>query len=200
MADTELYVTKVRTKNGDKQIDYTALANLPEPDATLTKAGSFADSKAVGDALNKKANSTDLATLEGDLSADIINVQNSISSFQLTYVTSKGLEEKGYITEDQLKEQKYVTESALEDQGYITEAQLNDKGYVTQTQLTTNLVATVDTPGVVKPGDGLEVSDGTLSVKKHPLEDLSNIHVCADGMPDLSTIIDNHWYLVKVEE
>lgn len=200
MADAELYVTKINTNQGVKKIDYNALANLPESDATLTKSGGFADAKAVGDALDKKANSTDLATLEGDLTADIINVQNSISAFKLTYVTAKSLEEKGYITEDQLKEQKYVTESALEDQGYVTEDQLNDKGYVTKTQLTTNLVATDETPGVVKPGDGLTVIDGTLSVDRHPLEDLSNIHICEDGMPDLSAIINEHWYLVKAEE
>lgn len=46
------YVTKIRTESGDKQIDYNALANLPQTDATLTKSGAFADAKAVGDAIN----------------------------------------------------------------------------------------------------------------------------------------------------
>ena len=35
------------------QIDYNALANLPQSDKTLTKSGNFADAKAVGDKLNQ---------------------------------------------------------------------------------------------------------------------------------------------------
>ena len=46
------YVTKVRTEDGDLQIDYNALANLPKSDTTLTKSGSFADAKATGDAIS----------------------------------------------------------------------------------------------------------------------------------------------------
>jgi hypothetical protein len=48
MAD---YVTKLRTEDGDKQIDYLALANLPIIDATLSKQGALADAKAVGDSI-----------------------------------------------------------------------------------------------------------------------------------------------------
>lgn len=43
------YITKIRTEKGDKQIDYQALANLPQADSTLSKSGQFADAKAVGD-------------------------------------------------------------------------------------------------------------------------------------------------------
>ena len=46
------YITKIRTNDGDKQIDYKALANLPNSDTTLATPGAFADSKAVGDALD----------------------------------------------------------------------------------------------------------------------------------------------------
>lgn len=46
------YVTKVRTEDGDLQIDYEALANLPKPDTTLSKSGSFADAKVVGDQID----------------------------------------------------------------------------------------------------------------------------------------------------
>lgn len=42
------YIKKIRTTTGDKQIDYTALANLPISDKTLSKVGEFADAAAVG--------------------------------------------------------------------------------------------------------------------------------------------------------
>lgn len=45
------YVTRVRTGDGDLPIDYNALANLPRPDTTLTKSGSFADAYATGQAI-----------------------------------------------------------------------------------------------------------------------------------------------------
>ena len=43
------YVTKIRTEYGDKQIDYLALANLPQSDKTLSISGGFADAKITGD-------------------------------------------------------------------------------------------------------------------------------------------------------
>ena len=49
------YVKKIRTSNGDKQIDYEALANLPtipSVDTSLTNEGAAADSKATGDAIS----------------------------------------------------------------------------------------------------------------------------------------------------
>ena len=203
MAD---YVTKIRTEDGDKRIDYNALANLPKADATLTYSGSFADAKAVGDALADKADKTSIPTKTSDLTNDA----GFLTAVPAEYVTETKLSEQGYVTATQLAEQKYVTETVLSEQGYVTETQLNEKGYVTsdtlseqgyitQDQLTENLVASADTPGVIKPGDGLTVfDDGTLHVDKHPLEDLSNIHVC-DVAPAASDIIDGHWYLVKVE-
>lgn len=49
------YIKKIRTSNGDKQIDYKALANLPtipSVDTSLTNEGAAADSKATGDAIS----------------------------------------------------------------------------------------------------------------------------------------------------
>ena len=46
------YITKIRTDQGDKQIDYNALANLPTTDTTLSVAGQAADAKAVSTALD----------------------------------------------------------------------------------------------------------------------------------------------------
>ena len=73
MAD---YIKKIKTKTGDKQIDYTALANLPVSDKTLSKTGEFADAAETGkikekasqlekEALNLK---TETAKLKEDIS------------------------------------------------------------------------------------------------------------------------------------
>lgn len=45
------YIKKIRTTTGDKQIDYTALANLPDltVDSTLSRSGKAADAKVIGD-------------------------------------------------------------------------------------------------------------------------------------------------------
>lgn len=50
MAD---YITQIRTTEGDKKIDYTALANLPKSDTTLKQTGAFADAKTVGTKITK---------------------------------------------------------------------------------------------------------------------------------------------------
>lgn len=46
-------ITRIRTDDGDSQIDYDALANLPKSDTTLTQSGKFADAKVTGTAINK---------------------------------------------------------------------------------------------------------------------------------------------------
>ena len=56
------YITKIRTENGDKQIDYLALANLPTTDNTLTISGAFADAKVTGDKI--KNINTSIESLE----------------------------------------------------------------------------------------------------------------------------------------
>lgn len=96
------YVTKIRTENGDKQIDYNALANLPQPDATLTKSGSFADAKATG--------------------SKIEQVVKQVS--EAGYVTETVLNEKGYVTEQKLSQQGYVTETKLAEKNYATQTDL----------------------------------------------------------------------------
>lgn len=52
MADDNLYVREISTDKGPKKIDYNALANKPNPDATLTQSGAFADAKVTGDKIN----------------------------------------------------------------------------------------------------------------------------------------------------
>ena len=61
------YITRIKTKTGDKQIDYKSLANLPKEikiDNKLDVEGQAADSKAVGDALKTKQPIGDYMTPE----------------------------------------------------------------------------------------------------------------------------------------
>lgn len=198
------YVKKIRTEKGDLQIDYEALGNLPKSDATLTKSGSFADAKAVGDKitqLNNESLKTTLELTEMQTNIGVIELNVSRVRTSVTDLETK-VSEAGYVTETQLTEKGYVTETQLGEKGYVTGSDLLQQEYVTKTDLTENLVASDTTPGVIKPGDGLSVSsDGTLSVDPHEhfFEELSNVYV-VDAAPDTSTLVDGDWYLVKVEE
>lgn len=60
------YINKIRTTDGDLQIDYEALANLPVSDTTLTLEGSFADAKVTGDKITK-------------LSEEIVDLQTTLT-------------------------------------------------------------------------------------------------------------------------
>ena len=65
MAD---YVTKIRTRDGDKKIDYNELANLPDipsVDESLLNQGDAADAKVTGDKIAELKNET--SELKGDL-------------------------------------------------------------------------------------------------------------------------------------
>lgn len=60
-------IKRIRTDMGDAQIDYESLANLPLPDATLTKSGAFADAAAVGVRINS-IKDTDLKNIKESIS------------------------------------------------------------------------------------------------------------------------------------
>jgi hypothetical protein len=196
MADTELYVTKVRTKDGDKKIDYTALANLPKFDEDWKTAHGIVDLSYVQEELDKKANSSTVTAQLGQKAntTKLLEVQQEV---EILSGKVTNLETTDYATQAELdsEHQYWVNYNTVYEN--MLRGVLQD---VTDLKSKTVSVATTDTAGIVKPGDGLTVIDGTLHVDKHPLEDLSNLHICQDGMPDSSTIVDGHWYLVKVEE
>jgi hypothetical protein len=128
------YITRIRTESGDRQIDYDALANIPQPDITLSKAGKFADAQATGDAINNaKAEINRELALKADeedvnthlaLKADKKNVDNQINEVK-NYVdgikeeVDKQLEAKANVTDvnEQLESKadiEYV-DSQIED-------------------------------------------------------------------------------------
>jgi hypothetical protein len=196
MAETELYVTKVRTKDGDKKIDYNALANLPKFDEDWKTAHGIVDLSYVQEELDKKANSSTVTAQLGQKAntTKLLEVQQEV---EILSGKVTNLETTDYATQAELdsEHQYWVNYNTVYEN--MLGGVLQD---VTDLKSKTVSVATTDTAGIVKPGDGLTVIDGTLHVDKHPLEDLSNLHICQDGMPDLSTIINGHWYLVKVTE
>ncbi len=86
------YITKIRTEAGDLPVDYNALANLPVSDSTLTKSGSFADAKAVGDKITN-INNTIKEIQGGDALAGITINGKSLSSNPVLTATDVGAAE-----------------------------------------------------------------------------------------------------------
>ena len=91
MAD---YIKRIRTENGDLQIDYTALGNLPVADTTLSKSGSFADAKSVGDKI--KSINTSIGNLNDNSVAKstTINGKSLSGNISLSYEDVEAAPEK----------------------------------------------------------------------------------------------------------
>lgn len=78
-------ILKIHTQNGDVPVGYPGLADKPISDKTLSKEGSFADSKAVGDRFKEVKTETDsLKTETGSLKEDL---STKITKF---YASSQG--------------------------------------------------------------------------------------------------------------
>lgn len=81
MAD---YIKKIKTKTGDKQIDYTALANLPVSDKTLSKTGEFADAAETGK-IKEKASQLEKEAL--NLKTETAKLKEDIEQIKSTAYT-----------------------------------------------------------------------------------------------------------------
>lgn len=81
------YIKRIRTVSGDKQIDYTALANLPTlvtVDNTLTESGKAADAKIVGEKLAEVKQNSDVKyanILKGHAEGEVVRVDD-VSSIE----------------------------------------------------------------------------------------------------------------------
>lgn len=198
MADTELYVTKVRTKDGDKKIDYNALANLPKFDEDWKIAHGIVDLSYVQEELDKKANSSTVTAQLGQKAntTKLLEVQQEV---EILSGKVTNLETTDYATQAELdsEHQYWVNYNTVYEN--MLGGVLQD---VTDLKNKTVSVATKDTAGIVKPGDGLTVdTSGKLSIADgahtHTVESLSNLEI-RDSMPKDFT--NGKWYLVKVEE
>ena len=75
------YITRIRTESGDMQIDYNALANLPQSDSTLSQSGKFADAKITGDKI--KNINTDITSIN----EEIQNLDEKVEQYAHNVVT-----------------------------------------------------------------------------------------------------------------
>lgn len=93
-------ITRIRTKEGDCQIDYNSLANLPSIknisiDSTLSKSGQAADAKTVGDAIGNlptlnTTNKNNLVNAINEVDADVTAINEGLSKkASTTYVDNK---------------------------------------------------------------------------------------------------------------
>lgn len=93
-------ITRIRTKEGDCQIDYNSLANLPSIknisiDSTLSKSGQAADAKTVGDAIGNLStlnttNKNNLVNAINEVDADVTAINEDLSKkASTTYVDNK---------------------------------------------------------------------------------------------------------------
>lgn len=75
------YIKRIRTETGDKQIDYTALANLPVSDKTLSVSGEFADAAETGKIKEKASQlekeALNLKTETAELKEDIEQIKST---------------------------------------------------------------------------------------------------------------------------
>lgn len=72
MAEEKL-ITRIRTDEGDLRIDYEAIANHPQIDASLKTSGAVADAKAVGDKITNIEKTIQGITSSGSSSTIKIN-------------------------------------------------------------------------------------------------------------------------------
>lgn len=132
-------VTRIRTDDGDSQIDYNALANLPKSDTTLTQSGEFADAKVTGteisklnEAVGKKAS---LEYVESLNAADTTYVNEQLAlKADKTYVDSLNAADTSYVNEqlDLKADKTYVDSLNAADKTYVNDqlALKADKTYV----------------------------------------------------------------------
>lgn len=122
------YITKIRTEDGDKQIDYKSLANLPTIDETLKVHGEPADARATGNAIDDlhKKFSNKLDSSVNELNTSISNLQDLVGEIpvqeaiqQLADSTALGLSKKAetssytgaFAVDNWVRESSYYTQS-----------------------------------------------------------------------------------------
>ena len=133
------YITKIKTTSGDLQIDYNALANLPEADTTLSESGKFADSKIVGDSISNlsaligdKPTSEQISTAVAN-KADVNHTHNIVDIDSLSdELNSKYEKPSGGITKEDMSTNVQSAlnkaETAIQSlSGYATESYVDTK-------------------------------------------------------------------------
>ena len=207
-------VTKIRTNAGVSQIDYNALANLPDLDTMQTdltnlqkKIDTKADSSDLQSAqttLDSLKKDLDLKAYSTEVEALRTEVDTQFTALNFKYVAKSSFEAAGYVTESQLEnvltkseDGTFSISSSVLD-GYVTENSLDDKlfneGYITRDNLAYDIENLGDDFVTEESEDGEVVLSVNLA-----LEGLNNIRVVtASEIPNPPE--EGCWYLVKVEE
>ena len=214
MAD---YITKIRTEDGDKQIDYSALANLPQPDDTLTKSGKFADAKATGDAIKKISdkltpdNITSLVTPDG-IGAAVEGHNHTLDNLDGTLSVENG--GTGASTAEEARTNLGITPENIGASAAVHShsiAELSDTlsvdkggtGATTAEEARTNLGITPENIGAaaVFHSHTADTLGGTLSIIKGGTGAttadgaIRNLFIVQDDTP--TDVVDGAWYLIK---
>lgn len=141
-------IQKIRTEAGDLQIDYAALANLPESDATLSQAGAFADAKMTGDKIQ-------------DVNTKIDNIMHGTSDIPAISVDSFTLDgspvERCDLTMGSVATGKVLSTQGAIDLAHTHTVILNDDGSVTLGEVSSKggQFPTVDPNRVVTSVNGM---------------------------------------------
>lgn len=157
MAD---YIKKIRTSNGDKQIDYEALANLPtipSVDTSLTNEGAAADAKATGDAISQ-------------LSEENIAIDNRVKKLELEQDGATG--SSGMSTDLKSALKTYFTniQTLIEQMVFSTDEHIGATLKINAQAVVTALESTEEEPeqpevGIVQTGSILAISSGVTATQ-----------------------------------
>lgn len=139
----EILIKGINTEQGPGRIDYTALANKPTCDETLSVSGGMADAKAVGDrisalsssvtnSLNLKANAVDVNNKIGDLAGKTVKEYvDDLDTASETYVNEKigdldGKTVKEYVDDLDTASETYVNNKIGDLSGKTVKAYVDD--------------------------------------------------------------------------
>lgn len=164
------YVTSIKTKQGNKRIDYNALANLPSLEANNI---TYDNSSTKLTATNTQAALDEMLVQMQNMSKDYVtnselSTRGYLTSIPSEYITETKLANKNYLTSIPTE---YVTETELNKKGYLTEHQSLD-GYAKTSQIPSKTSQLTDDVGYTKIVNGKTAENGAVTIHASDIETL----------------------------